>query len=52
MARPKPTILLEHIDPKTYFAQQVLEAKAIYSVFYQEKPINLRTLSTIIQIAE
>jgi hypothetical protein len=48
MARPKPTILLEHINPKTYVAEQVLEAEAIYAVFYQEKPINLRSLSTIV----
>ena len=43
MSRPKPTILLEYIDQKTYMADQVLEAAAIYSVFYQGKPINLRS---------
>ena len=48
MARPKPTILLESIDPKTYKAEQVLEAGAIYAVFHQGKPINLRTLSRIV----
>lgn len=48
MARPKPTIVLENINPKTYKAEQVLEAGAIYAVFYQGKPINLRTLSHLI----
>jgi hypothetical protein len=48
MARPKPTILLENINPKTYKAEQVLEAEAIYAVFYQGKPINLRTLSHLV----
>lgn len=48
MARPKPVIILEHIDPKTYKAEQVLEADAIYAVFYQGKPINVRTLSHLI----
>ena len=48
MARPKPTILLEHINPRTYKAEQVLEADAIYAVCYQGKPINLRTLSHLV----
>lgn len=47
MARPKPTVLLENVN-KQYKAEQVLEAEAIYAVFYQEKPINLRTLSHLI----
>ena len=48
MARPKPTIVLESVNPKTYKAEQVLDATAIYAVFYQGKPINLRTLSHLI----
>jgi len=48
MARPKPTILLENVNTKTYKAEQILDADAIYAVFYQGKPINLRTLSHLI----
>lgn len=48
MARPKPNIILENVNSKTYKAEQVLEAEAIYAVFYQGKPINLRTLSHLI----
>jgi hypothetical protein len=48
MARPKPVILLENINPKNYKAEQILEADAIYAVFYQGKPINIRTLSHLI----
>lgn len=48
MARPKPEILLESVDTKTYKAEQVLNADAIYAVFYQGSPINLRTLSHLI----
>lgn len=48
MARPKPTILLENVNPKTYKAEQVLNADAIYAVFYQGKPVNLRTLSHLV----
>ena len=47
MARPKPTILLEHVD-KQYKAEQVLNADAIYAVFYQGTPINLRTLNHLV----
>lgn len=46
MSRPKPKILLNYTDPKTYKSEQVLEAEAIYSVFHKGKPINLRSLET------
>ena len=48
MSRPKPNILLEAINKQTYKAEQILEAEAIYSVFYQGKPINLRTLNVLV----
>lgn len=43
MARPKPTILLTHVDPSSFKSEEILEADAIYAVFYQGKPFNLRT---------
>lgn len=48
MSRPKPTILLEAVNRSSYKAEQVLAADAIYSVFFQGKPINLRTLNTLV----
>jgi len=48
MARPRPIILLENINPKSYKADQVLEADAIYAVFLNGKPVNLRTLSHLV----
>ena len=48
MSRPKPTILLEAINQQAYKSEQVLSADAIYSVFFQGSPINLRTLNTLI----
>ena len=47
MSRPKPTVLLEHIDKKTYRAEQVLDAEAIWAVFYNGKPFNLKSLNSI-----
>ena len=48
MSRPTPTIILESINKHTYKSEQVLSADAIYSVFYQQKPINLRILNTLV----
>ena len=31
----------------TYKSEQVLEAEAIWAVFYQDKPFNLKTLNVI-----
>lgn len=48
MSRPRPTILLEAVNKQTYKSEQVLQAEAIYSVFYQNSPINLRTIHSLI----
>jgi hypothetical protein len=47
MSRPKPTVLLEITNKKTYKTEQVLEADAIWAVFYKDKPINLKTSSIV-----
>lgn len=47
MARPKPTILMEFTDPKTFRSEQLLAANAIYAVFHENKPINLRSLNSL-----
>jgi hypothetical protein len=46
MSRPKPKVLLEHINKKTYKAEQVLEAEAIWAVFYKNEPFNLKNSLT------
>jgi hypothetical protein len=48
MSRPKPKVLLEVTNKKTYKTEQVLEAEAIWAVFYQDKPINLKTSSLVV----
>jgi hypothetical protein len=47
MSRPKPTILLEHIDKKTYKSEQILDAEAIWAVFYNNKPFNLKSANSL-----
>lgn len=48
MARPKPEVLTEYVDPKTYKAEQILKADAIFAVFYKGEPINIRTLNKLV----
>jgi hypothetical protein len=51
MSRPKPKIILEITNKKTYKTDQVLDAEAIWAVFYQDKPINLKTGSVVVHNA-
>lgn len=47
MSRPKPNVLLEYIDKKTYKSDQILQAEAIWAVFYKNNPFNLKTLNVL-----
>jgi hypothetical protein len=48
MSRPKPSVILNHTDNKTYKSEQILAADAIYAVFYEGRPINLRSLNSLV----
>lgn len=47
MSRPLPNIILEHVDRQTYKADQILEADAIWAVFYKGRPFNLKTVDKV-----
>jgi hypothetical protein len=47
MSRPKPRVLLEQVNRKTFKVEQVLDSEAIWAVFYQGKPVNLKTGSLV-----
>ena len=47
MSRPKPKILLEYTNKKTYKSEQILEAEAIWAVFYKNEPFNLKSFNSI-----
>lgn len=49
MSRPKPTVLIEHTDRQTYRTEQVLAADGVWAVFYDNKPINLKTSNLLTQ---
>jgi len=43
MSRPKPKVLLEHNNKKNRKTDQILEADAIWAVFYKGRPFNLKS---------
>ena len=47
MSRPKPNIILEHTNRENYKVEQILESEAIWAVFYQDKPFNLKSGSAV-----
>ncbi len=49
MSRPKPTILIEQTNKETYKTEQVLASNGIWAVYYQNKPINLKTSNYLVQ---
>lgn len=47
MSRPKPNIILEITNKKTYKSDQILESEAIWAVFYQGRPFNLKSQNAL-----
>ena len=48
MSRPKPTILIEHVNKTNYKSEQVLSSEGIWAVFYDNAPINLKTANMLV----
>jgi hypothetical protein len=49
MSRPKPNVLAELTNKSTYKTEQVLASDGIWAVFYDNNPINLKTLNILVQ---
>jgi len=49
MSRPKPQILIEQADKVTYKSEQVLASDGIWAIYYDSKPINLKTQHLLAQ---
>jgi hypothetical protein len=47
MSRPKPNVLLDYVNKKTYKSEQILEADAIWAVFYKAQPFNLKSFNSL-----
>lgn len=48
MSRPKPTVLLEHLNKTSYKCDQVLNSEGIWAVFYDGSPINLKSQNILV----
>ena len=48
MSRPKPNVLLEHVNKTTYKSDQILSSEGIWAVFYDNQPINLKTQNILV----
>lgn len=49
MSRPKPQVLVEITNKETYKTEQVLASEGIWAVYYEERPINLKTSNYLVQ---
>ena len=49
MSRPKPNVLIELTNKATYKTEQVLASEGVWAVFYEGKPINLKTSNLLVQ---
>lgn len=48
MSRPKPNVLLEHVNKLNYKSDQVLSSEGIWAVFYDQQPINLKSQNMLV----
>ena len=48
MSRPKPTVILENLDKATYKCDQVLASEGIWAVYYDGRPVNLKTQNILV----
>jgi len=49
MSRPKPIVLAEITNRNTYKTEQVLGSEGVWAMFYDSKPINLKTSNLLVQ---
>ena len=49
MSRPKPTILAELTNKQTYKTEQVLASDGVWAVYFDGKPVNLKTSNMLVQ---
>ena len=48
MSRPKPQVILEHVNKATYISEQILASDGVWAVFYENEPINLKTFNILV----
>ena len=48
MSRPKPHVLLEHVNKTNYKSDQILSSEGIWAVFFDNQPINFKTQNILV----
>ncbi len=48
MSRPKPQILNEYVNKTNYKSDQIIAANGIWAVYYENKPINLKSQNILV----
>jgi hypothetical protein len=48
VSRPKPKVLVEHVNKTSYKTEQVLESEGIWAVHYNGQPINLKSSNMLV----
>ena len=48
MSRPKPVVLLEHVNKTNYKSDQILNSEGIWAVYFDNQPINLKTQNILV----
>jgi len=49
MSRPKPEVLVEITNKETYKTEQVLASDGIWAVYFEKRPINLKTSNHLVE---
>lgn len=48
MSRPKPVVVLEHVNKANYKSEQILSSEGIWAVFFKNEPINLKSQNILV----
>ena len=48
MSRPKPVVLIEHVNKTNYKSEQIIRSEGIWAVFYNDQPINLKSNNMLV----
>jgi hypothetical protein len=48
MSRPKPQVIVEHVNKTNFKSDQVLASEGVWAVFFDNQPINLKTISMLV----
>jgi len=48
MSRPKPDVILEYVNKQNYKSEQIISSEGIWAVYYDSKPINLKSANMLV----